>query len=392
MRYLLACGVICVLASSDAWALEGDPRAREVATAEGEVSTADPAAESTVVPAAGSSGEAPQAPGPVTEASSTAASSSRNTPPPEEERDPDGDVDRGLGPASECLRDPVVVRHLRRPREVVRLALTHCDGAPHAEALRELSFVARAWQTPRPTSTELEAYRAAHPERSERWATERNRWLHPGLLVRLQAIADRWPTRDLVIVSGHRPNARRTSRHRFGRALDLQVDGVERAEVSAFAQTLARTGVGYYPNSSFTHVDVRETSVYWVDRSGPGERPDYGPWPPTEEESAAHGREVLARVEGALEELRVPVPSAASSNAPAPSPPSSPPAAPPPPRVEVSPQPRGSRSRPLEPEAERIRSEAFAALETLRAFRPTAPERVSDATIDPEPIDWSVPF
>jgi hypothetical protein len=32
-------------------------------------------------------------------------------------------------------------------------------------------------------------------------------------------------------------------------------------------------GVGYYPNSSFVHLDVRETNTYWVDYAGPGEAP-----------------------------------------------------------------------------------------------------------------------
>jgi hypothetical protein len=45
-------------------------------------------------------------------------------------------------------------------------------------------------------------------------------------------------------------------------------------------QELSETGVGYYPNSTFVHVDVRPDAAYWVDRSGPGEPPDYGPWPP----------------------------------------------------------------------------------------------------------------
>jgi hypothetical protein len=357
MRSLLVCGLLCALFGGSARALESEPD-------DARVDAADPTTTDATEP------------GP--------------------EADPEGDSDRFARPApsSECLRDPVVVRHLRRPREVARLSLTHCDGSANVDALTELSFVARAWQTPRPTEAELAAYRAAHPERAGEWATDRNRWLHPGLLVRLQAIADRWPTRDLVIVSGHRPTARRTSRHRFGRALDLQVDGVERAEVAAFAQTLASTGVGYYPNSTFTHVDVRETSVYWVERSGPGERPDYGPWTPTEDESDAHGREVLAQVDAALGQLRVEPPNGArsASGTSAPSEPSrepmrpeAPPAAPPPtpPRVE----PRRART---DPEAERIRREAFAAIEALRVPPPST--LVSDVVVDEAAIDWSVPF
>ena len=354
MRSLLACGVLCALFAGSAHALEPEVTPVHENDATAAETEATPEADTTV------------------------------------ERDPDGDADRRVaqGPNPECLRDPIVIRHLRRPREVARLSLTHCDGSPHVEALTELSFVARAWQTPRPTEAELAAYRAAHPERAETWATARNRWLHPGLLVRLQAIADRWPTRDLVIVSGHRPTARRTSRHRFGRALDLQVDGVERAEVAAFAQTLASTGVGYYPNSTFTHVDVRDTAVYWVDRSGPGERPSYGPWAPTEDESEAHGREVLAQVEGALGELRLEAPGLTSTPAREPErriPPTIASTPPSPPRVE----PR--RARTADPEAERIRRDAFAAIEALRRTAPTPPTRVSDVVAE-EPIDWSVPF
>lgn len=361
MRSLLVCGVLCALSGGSARALEPEP---------------DVGA-------------------PIADADTSEATERTDAVDPDPEGDSDRFARRSPSPDSstECLRDPVVVRHLRRPREVARLSLTHCDGTANLDALTELSFVARAWQTPRPTEAELAAYRAAHPERAGEWATERNRWLHPGLLVRLQAIADRWPTRDLVIVSGHRPTARRTSRHRFGRALDLQVDGVERAEVAAFAQTLASTGVGYYPNSTFTHVDVRETSVYWVDRSGPGERPDYGPWSPTEDESDAHGREVLAQVDAALGQLRVEAPHASAASASAPIQPSrepmrpeAPPAAPPPtpPRVE----PRRART---DPEAERIRREAFAAIEALRRVPPPSTQ-VSDAVVDEAAIDWSVPF
>jgi hypothetical protein len=38
---------------------------------------------------------------------------------------------------------------------------------------------------------------------------------------------------------------------------------------------LDQVGVGYYPNSSFVHVDVRSQNTQWVDRSSPGERPEY---------------------------------------------------------------------------------------------------------------------
>jgi hypothetical protein len=99
--------------------------------------------------------------------------------------------------------------------------------------------------------------------------------LDDGLVTRLQAIADRFPGREIHVVSGYRRTARASSRHRQGRALDLRVDGVAREEVVELARTLLATGVGYYPNSTFTHIDVRERRFYWVDRSAPGERAAY---------------------------------------------------------------------------------------------------------------------
>lgn len=182
-------------------------------------------------------------------------------------------------PGETCLRDPVDIRHLRRPRETIRISLTDCEGRANLDAIVELSLVARAWHTPRPTEEELATYARENPERSQAWISPRQRRLHPGLLVRLQALADQWPDREMVIVSGHRPRARRTSRHRVGRALDLQIEGVHRGDVARFARTLQATGVGFYPRSTFTHVDVRDETAFWIDRSGPGQRADYGPWP-----------------------------------------------------------------------------------------------------------------
>ena len=48
-------------------------------------------------------------------------------------------------------------------------------------------------------------------------------------------------------------------------------------------KTLKDSGCGYYPNSYFVHVDVRPAGaghVYWIDTSGPGEKPNYvKQWP-----------------------------------------------------------------------------------------------------------------
>jgi len=189
-----------------------------------------------------------------------------------------------------CLRQAVEITHFRRPRERVRIALTRCDGSPNPDAVVPLSVLARAWRTPPPSDAAIAAYARAHPSRRG-WLTARHRRLDPGLLTRLQALADRWPGRRFVIVSGYRPNANRGSRHRVGKALDLQIEGVERAEVARFARLLANTGVGYYPRSTFTHIDVRDRAAFWIDRSRPGQRADYGPWPGWELDPAGTARD-----------------------------------------------------------------------------------------------------
>lgn len=62
----------------------------------------------------------------------------------------------------------------------------------------------------------------------------------------------------------------------------------------AFCKTLADTGCGFYPNSSFVHIDVREPGaghVSWIDASGPGETPRYvSVWPPPEPAAPAAER------------------------------------------------------------------------------------------------------
>jgi uncharacterized protein YcbK (DUF882 family) len=60
--------------------------------------------------------------------------------------------------------------------------------------------------------------------------------------------------------------------HAKGRAIDLVVPGAEDIDVARFARELGFAGVGLYPLGSFVHVDTRERSYFWIDRSGPGHR------------------------------------------------------------------------------------------------------------------------
>lgn len=79
----------------------------------------------------------------------------------------------------------------------------------------------------------------------------------------------------IEIVSGFRGNARGSSRHRTGEAIDFRVIGVDPKRVYEYCKGFPRVGVGYYPRSQFVHLDVRERSYWWIDDSGPGQRSRY---------------------------------------------------------------------------------------------------------------------
>lgn len=94
-------------------------------------------------------------------------------------------------------------------------------------------------------------------------------------LIRLIAsVSDQFGGRELRIVSGYRTKSFvAASQHKAGRALDFSIPGVPNEALRDYLRTLDEVGVGYYPNSSFVHVDVRGYNSYWVDYAGPGEAP-----------------------------------------------------------------------------------------------------------------------
>jgi Bacterial protein of unknown function (DUF882) len=73
------------------------------------------------------------------------------------------------------------------------------------------------------------------------------------------------------VVSGYRPD-RAGSRHTQGRAIDFVLPGVTNEQLADYVRTFGFVGVGIYPKSGFVHLDVRDTSYYWVDNSLPDER------------------------------------------------------------------------------------------------------------------------
>ena len=111
---------------------------------------------------------------------------------------------------------------------------------------------------------------------NSRAKTPRTVLLHPRLILMLQRVSDQFPGHRIEIISGHRLAEKGWhSYHNFGRAVDFRVDGIDNTELYAFIRTLPKCGTGYYPNSVFVHLDVRDKATVWTDYSGVGEASQY---------------------------------------------------------------------------------------------------------------------
>ncbi|WP_394837379.1 DUF882 domain-containing protein [Pendulispora rubella] len=182
-----------------------------------------------------------------------------------------------------CFHDSVTVMHFA---EEDTFPLTKCDGSVAHLAVERLSVLARPGSAPKPQVDPTELANA----KGDKIATGIRR-IDPKLVERIQTIVDHFSKGKharLQVISGYRP-ASAGSYHATGRALDMRLDGVSNEALVAFCKTLPDTGCGYYPNSSFIHIDVRQPGtghVGWIDASGPGESPRYvGAWPPPKSSS-----------------------------------------------------------------------------------------------------------
>ena len=102
---------------------------------------------------------------------------------------------------------------------------------------------------------------------------------NPRLGLLLARISDRFGGRPIRIVSGYRPargRTRESSRHVSGRATDIRVQGVPHRAVWEFCRRINHAGCGFYPRSTFVHVDARLSRTQWVDWSRPGQGARYG--------------------------------------------------------------------------------------------------------------------
>jgi uncharacterized protein YcbK (DUF882 family) len=94
--------------------------------------------------------------------------------------------------------------------------------------------------------------------------------IHPCLLDVAYALQRHFKAAEVRFLSGYRNPKKLGSNHGYGRALDLVIPGATDEDVAAFVRAKGFVGVGIYPTSGFVHVDVRDRSFFWVDRSGPG--------------------------------------------------------------------------------------------------------------------------
>ncbi len=106
------------------------------------------------------------------------------------------------------------------------------------------------------------------------WRTGRTKRIPERLVWLLYLVQQRFDA-PIEVVSGYRHKERKTSRHKQARAVDFRVEGVDPKVVWEYCKRFDNVGLGWYPNSKFVHMDVRDRSRYWVDDSGPGEEADY---------------------------------------------------------------------------------------------------------------------
>lgn len=104
----------------------------------------------------------------------------------------------------------------------------------------------------------------------------RVRLLHPRLIRLLGKVAESFSGHEIEIISGYRPPRRgHRSQHAKGRAIDFRVRGVSNSTLFRLIRGFSKVGAGYYPNSTFVHLDVRDRKYLWIDVSGPGEPARY---------------------------------------------------------------------------------------------------------------------
>lgn len=185
-----------------------------------------------------------------------------------------------------CMKPPV---EIVGAGESATVSLAKCDGSAAPRAVDQLSLLAQSGGAPRSRAT-IDASSKNHGNDLAAGV----RRVDPRLIERLELAVNHFrkpgSPAKVLLVSGYRPKSA-GSYHQSGRAIDFRIEGVENDALVAFCKTLADTGCGYYPNSSFVHMDVRNAGaghVAWIDVSHPGELPKYvSAWPAPGQDAAS---------------------------------------------------------------------------------------------------------
>jgi uncharacterized protein YcbK (DUF882 family) len=164
-------------------------------------------------------------------------------------------------------------------------------------------------RAPQPSCRTVDVARDPHTHDPMVVLENRVRIVNPRLLTMLDEVTRHFAGHRVEVISGYRPSndPRAGSRHAHARALDYRLAGIARETLRDFAYTLPLAGVGYYPNSVFIHMDVRdrdEGSARWTDYAGHGESARYGHWPPRDEDVTRETEFLVQQAGRALEALR----------------------------------------------------------------------------------------
>jgi uncharacterized protein YcbK (DUF882 family) len=139
----------------------------------------------------------------------------------------------------------------------------------------------------------------------------------PRLVALIAIVSNHFGSRKIEIISGFRPftptQYTAHSNHNVGKAMDFRVVGVPNEILRDYCKTLRNVGVGYYPNSTFVHLDVRDRPAFWIDYSKPGEPPRYSVANADADEGTSDvSEEPRAMTDEAAAAIRTPAPTAAT--------------------------------------------------------------------------------